>query len=150
MTSSPLHYVRCGLDWVFLENGFEIHETSHGTGYAIHDVDGLHALLLREIATSQAPIRGQELRFVRTMLDLSQEGIGRIIGVERLAVTRMESDRDKAVSRTADHNIRMYLALREMQNDLAGRVLEVLNEIDDHNHGHVHFTPTEAGWARAA
>jgi DNA-binding transcriptional regulator YiaG len=150
MTSQPLHYRKCGLDWVYLENGYEIHETPHGSGYSIHDVDGLHNLILREIATSQSPIRGQELRFIRTMLGFSQEGIGRIIGVERMAVTRMEGDREGEISRTADHNIRMYIALLEKKDDLAGRVMEVLTEIDDLKHGDMRFVPTETGWAKAA
>jgi DNA-binding transcriptional regulator YiaG len=65
-------------DWVFLANGCTIHETPYGRGIAIQDADGLHALVLREIITSPHPLRGQELRFIRSMLDLSQAGNGSV------------------------------------------------------------------------
>jgi len=40
-----LHYTACGLDNVWLANGFTIKETKYGKGVSIDDVDGLHRLL---------------------------------------------------------------------------------------------------------
>ncbi|MBY0430115.1 MAG: hypothetical protein K2Q10_02875 [Rhodospirillales bacterium] len=143
-------YSGCGLDWVYLASGYTVHSTPYGQGVSVADAEGLHALLLREIITSPHPIRGQELRFIRSMLDLSQEGMGKIIGVRRLRVTQMESARDKAITPSADRAIRMFFALREFKKDLADRVIELLNEIDNQSHELMFFAPTNNGWARAA
>jgi len=142
-------YEGCGLDWVFLANGFSVHETPYGRAIAVQDADSLHELVLREIITSPHPIRGQELRFIRSMLDLSQEGMGKIIGVRRLQVTRMEVSRKKPISPSADRAVRMFFALQRHDRVLADRVLELLNEFDDQQHEQMAFVPSGHGWARA-
>jgi putative transcriptional regulator len=147
---SPFPYGGGGLDWVFLEDGYSIHETPYGRGVAIQDADSLHNLVLREIITSPHPIRGQELRFIRSMLDLSQEGMGKIIGVQRLQVTRMEANRKKLITPSADRAIRMFFALQQDDRDLADRILELLNEFDGQEHEKTTFTPSDHGWTRAA
>jgi len=143
-------YEGCGLDWVFLANGYTIHETPYGQGIAIQDADSLHKVVLREIITSPHPIRGQELRFIRSMLDLSQEGMGKIIGVQRLQVTRMEANRKKPITPSADRAVRMFFALQQHDRALADRILELLNEFDDQEHKRTTFTPSDHGWMRAA
>jgi DNA-binding transcriptional regulator YiaG len=148
--NSLFPYEGCGLDWVFLANGYTVHETPYGRGIAIQDADGLHALVLREIITSPHPIRGQELRFIRSMLDLSQEGMGKIIGVQRLQVTRMEANRKKPITPSADRAVRMFLALRQHDRDLGDRILELLTEFDDLEHERTTFVPSDHGWMRAA
>ena len=148
--TSLFPYAGCGLDWVFLANGYTVHETPYGQGLSIHDADGLHAVVLREIITSPHPICGQELRFIRSMLDLSQEGMGKIIGVQRLQVTRMEANRKKPITPSADRAIRMFFALQQHDRDLADRILELLNEFDDQQHEQTTFVPSDHGWMRAA
>lgn len=145
-----LAYDGCGLDWVFLESGFAVLDTPYGQGVAIQNADNLHELVLREIITSPHPIHGQELRFLRSMLDLSQEGMGKIIGVQRLQVTRMEANRKKAITPSADRAIRMFFALQQHDRALTDRVLELLNEFDGHEHERTTFTSSDHGWMRAA
>ena len=149
-TDALYHYTDSGLDWVYLADGFQWHDTPYGRGMSVSDADGLHSLLLRDIMTSPHPIRGQELRFVRSMLDLSQDGIGKIMGVKRLAVTRMEGHRSKPISPSADRALRLYLALKEWDRDLAARIEELLNEMDDREHDRAEYAATDHGWARAA
>jgi hypothetical protein len=84
------------------------------------------------------------------MLDLSQEGMGKIIGVQRLQVTRMETSRKKPITRSADRAVRMFFALQQHDRDLADRILELLNEFDDQEHERTTFTPSAHGWMRAA
>ena len=145
-------YEGCGLDWVLLANGYTIHETPYGQGVSIKDADSLHEVVLREIVTSPHPIRGQELRSSArcSMLDLSQEGMGKIIGVQRLQITRMESNRKKPITPSADRAVRMFFVLQRHDRALADRILERLNEFDDQEHERTTFTPSDHGWMRAA
>ena len=41
-TRKPYRYTACGLDDVYLVNGYEIHRTPEGEGVSVNDVDGLH------------------------------------------------------------------------------------------------------------
>ena len=51
-----LHYTQCGLDNVWLENGYDTQTTAYGKAVAVHDVDGLHALLAAQVAKNPGQI----------------------------------------------------------------------------------------------
>lgn len=148
--SAFLAYDGCGLDWVFLASGFTIQQTPYGQGVAIQDADSLHELVLREIITSPHPICGQELRFIRSMLDLSLEGVGKIVGVQPLQITRMEANRKKPIAPSADRAIRMFFALQQRDRALEDRILELLDQFDDQEHQRTTFVPSGHGWMRTA
>jgi DNA-binding transcriptional regulator YiaG len=87
------HYTNCGLDYVWLVNGFEYVETPQGRGVRIHDLDGLLKAIADRVISSPARLRGQEVRFLRSMLDLSQDGFARVLGQTRPSVARREASR---------------------------------------------------------
>ena len=66
------HYKECGLDNVRLANGYTVHKTPYGEGVSISDADQLHEVLALAVANKSGRISGKELRFLRSMLDLSQ------------------------------------------------------------------------------
>ena len=39
------HYLECGLEHVYLVNGFDRIESKRGTSIAIHNVEGLHRVI---------------------------------------------------------------------------------------------------------
>ena len=47
----PHHYVNSGLDYVYLANGFTVHDTPYGSGVAIENADGLHHAIAVAIIT---------------------------------------------------------------------------------------------------
>ncbi len=148
--SALLAYDGCGLDWVFLASGFAIHETPYGRGVAIQDANSLHELVLREIIMSPHPIRGQELRFIRSMLGLSQEDMGKITGIPSPQITRMEANRRKPIMPSADRVIRMFFVLQQRDRALEDRILELLDQFDEQEHERTTFAPSDYGWMRAA
>ena len=150
MTQKPYRYAGCGLDWVYLLDGYDVHETPYGCGVSVRDADGLHEAIAQEIVTSHHPIRGQEMRFLRSILDVSQDGMGKMIGLSRVQVSRCENKPDEAVSGSVDRALRMLFGLREQKPDLIERILEVLTEIDAQEHEPATFTGTHFGWAKAA
>ena len=74
------HYTECGLDNVWLENGYKVHKTPYGKGVSIDDASGLHAVLVAELVKKQGRITGKELRFLRTHLALSQSNLAKCLG----------------------------------------------------------------------
>lgn len=98
------HYTECGLPNVWLTNGYQLRQTRHGEGVAIHDVDGLHRAIGRALAR-QASLTGTELRFLRKEMGLSQAGLGSLLGVSDQAVAKWE--KNGRAPRTADRMIRL-------------------------------------------
>jgi putative transcriptional regulator len=49
------HYLVCGVDDVWLANGYRRHRTAYGPGVSFHDVLGLQAAIARAAAERPAP-----------------------------------------------------------------------------------------------
>lgn len=151
MSDEPLfHYTDSGLDWVFLANGYKIQETRYGTGVSIERADELHDVIALDIATLPFRLRGQEVRFLRSYLDMSQHEMGRLIGLSRSQVARIEAERDKPVTEAADRAARYFIALRRGEHDLADRLLELMNEIDRHKFAPASFKVEDGTWGPMA
>lgn len=147
-------YTGCGLDNVYLANGYMIHKTPYGRGVSIEKADELHKEIARAIILNPAPIRGRELRFLRAQMDLSQAGLGKIMGVTRPTMARWEGRPGEAITATADRMLRLFYALHHAGNKTALRVVELLREIDELEHRiekrRAVFRETRQGWQREA
>jgi len=94
MTSiTKYHYTECGLDNIWLNNGFERHEdTGYGAGTSITDVEGLHVAIGLGLINSKNKLRGAELRFIRHELDLSQGALAIVLGTSEQNLRRWEKN----------------------------------------------------------
>lgn len=102
-------YTACGLDNIWLKNGFEKHSTSYGDGVAIHNLDGLHRVIALEIIKSTLPLTGKEFRFLRIELDFSQKIVADLMDKTAQAVATWEKG-TVTLPRLADKAIRdMYM-----------------------------------------
>ena len=104
------HYTMCGLDYVYLRSGFRIHETDYGTGISIERADGLDRAIAGVIVTSHARLRGQEVRFLRSLLGYSQTELANELGLKRLTVARWEGASKTPIQGTADRALRIIVA----------------------------------------
>ena len=57
------HYTACGLDNVWLANGYVVKDTRHGQAVSVSDVDGLHQLLAQTLIEKPGRLSGKEFRF---------------------------------------------------------------------------------------
>jgi len=85
-----LHYTACGLDNVWLQNGYKVHKTAYGSATSIHDAAGLHKLLALDLTHKKGRLTGKELRFLRVQLGLSQEALAKLQGVTEQSVSLWE------------------------------------------------------------
>jgi len=147
------HYTACGLDYVYLQNGYEVRETPHGKAVAIQDARGLHEAIARAVISSPRALRGQEVRFLRAQLKLSQEGLARVLRTKRGSVARWEAKPARSITGAADSALRMFYALKAEKHEVAERLVDLLTEADEVEH-HVEmlrdatFRATAAGWER--
>jgi DNA-binding transcriptional regulator YiaG len=103
--SKYFHYTACGLDNVWLANGYTLKPTRHGTAVAVNDVDGLHQLIANTLIDKPGRLTGKEFRFLRTQLGLSQEALGTMLGFSENAVSLWE--RKDSVPAACDQWLRM-------------------------------------------
>jgi len=144
--SKHFHYTGCGLDYVYLANGFIQQETEYGPGVAIDDMDGLHEEIARHVVASPARLRGQEVRFLRSMLDVSQAGLARILGTKRLTVARWEGKPATSIPGTADRALRLFFALKMEGDRAASALLDMLGDIDEAEYGKAVFEEADGDW----
>ncbi len=83
-------YRECGLDNIFLRNGFETLQHDGEEHFAVADVDGLHAVIGRYLATQSKALSPTEVRFLRKQMDLTQADLAARLGCDTQTVARWE------------------------------------------------------------
>lgn len=106
MENQPYHYRQCGLDHVYLVNGFERADTKYGEAIRVHDIDGLHRAIGMHLIEQKRPLTGTEVRFIRHELDLSQRGLGALINKSGQTVARWEKG-EVQIDGTAERLLRL-------------------------------------------
>lgn len=103
------HYAECGLDYVYLVNGYTVHDTGYGPAVEIEHADQLDRQIALFIVNQQGPLTGQEVRFLRGLLDLTQSELGELLGKDAQSVARWERKRTE-IPPTEDRALRqIYL-----------------------------------------
>ncbi|MGE0154459.1 MAG: hypothetical protein AB7R90_17720 [Reyranellaceae bacterium] len=91
-TRKLLHFPECGLDNVYLANGWRSHDTPIGRLLQIKDDHNLIATLARHIVEQPYQPSGRELRYLRIYLNLSTVKLGELFGLNDLQVVRWEKE----------------------------------------------------------
>lgn len=84
------HYTECGLDDVYLVNGFTERATPYGKGVAVDNVDGLHHAIAKHICCNKPLMNGKEFRFLRKLMDMTQAEVAILLGCDAQTVARWE------------------------------------------------------------
>jgi len=144
------HYTDSGLDNVYLENGYTIHQTPYGEGVSIEDTEGLHQAIGQWLVSLPKPLTGAECRFLRLEMGMTQRDLAASLGLEEQAVRRWEKNRDGHFNGAADRLLRV-LYVSYCDNDGEIRVLvERLNQLDQVEHAQGRFADSDNGWGLAA
>jgi putative transcriptional regulator len=130
MTRKGYHYTESGLDFVYLVKGVDYADAPHGKTVTIHNIDGLHKAIGRFLIEERKSLSGQEIRFLRHELLLSQGALAKIMGVEEQTVRRWEQDK-VAIPRTADVSLRVLYSEHIGGNDKLSEMLHRLADFDD-------------------
>jgi len=80
VSAKPYLYRACGLDGIYLMNGYTV-ETHDGEEHvAVSDIDGLHKAIGRHLVTFRKALSPKEIRFLRNTLDLTQAELAQRLG----------------------------------------------------------------------
>lgn len=96
LQSTRYHYTECGLDNIYLMNGCEFVETPRGKGTKIKDFDGLHRAIGRVLVREKRNLNGKEFRFLRHELNLTQQNLASLLGVDVQTVAGWEKGKRKS------------------------------------------------------
>jgi putative transcriptional regulator len=138
------HYLECGLDNVFLFNGYTIHETDYGTGVSIENSDQLHELIASSLIKQAHALNGAEFRFLRLEMDLSQARMAVLLGVKELTVLRWERARSKPLPGMADRLIRVIYADFAIGEEPIRSIVEKFAQLESVEHQKI--VEWEHGW----
>ncbi len=145
------HYTECGLENIYLSNGFKFMETSRGKSISIHDIDGLHKAIGLYLVTSKKDLSQKEIRFLREEMLMSQSTLGRLLGVSEQAVRRWETGKTET-PKPSESLLR--LLYKDHIHDQTGRISSLLKSIadleDEMNGQPILFVDTKQGWQSVA
>lgn len=124
------HYTECGLENVYLINGVEITKTEDGSEEIfIHDIHGLHKAIGRALIFKRGLLAGNEIKFIRATLDLSQKRLGELLGLDYQTILGWEKSKSP-ISKTADHFLKMiFFSYLNKEQDCT--IYDKINQIAD-------------------
>lgn len=144
------HYNTCGLDNVYLLNGYEELETSGGRAVSIHKLDELHRAIAESIVSLRRRLKGSEFRFLRIELDMSQKALGALMGKKDQSIAKWEKD-ELALPVLADATIRQLYRESIGKNSQLRAIFDIINELDrSQQEIEMKFEESACGWGAAA
>ncbi len=112
------HYIESGLPNIYLSNGYTIESVDGEEFISIADVDGLHQQIGNSLISHVRSLIGDEIRFFRIELNMSQKTLGELLGVDGQTVARWEKEQT-GLPRTSDVAIRaLYLESKDQQSHI--------------------------------
>jgi DNA-binding transcriptional regulator YiaG len=124
-------YTMCGLDYVYLLNGYRVHDTRYGRGVAIENADTLDRVIAVRVLLSHSRLRGQEVRFLRSLTHQSQAELATNLGLKRLTVARWEGAINTPIPGPADRALRVLCGHELFSDKLNDLLLPLFPEITD-------------------
>ncbi|MFY9287918.1 MAG: helix-turn-helix domain-containing protein [Alphaproteobacteria bacterium] len=106
-------YTECGLNNVLIENVDVATDDKGQQVYRIQNINGLHKAIALGIVQHQNSISGEELRFLRTEMGLTQAELAAYIHKEHLTVGRWERGEVSPIDSNAEAIIRL-LAIEKL------------------------------------
>jgi len=143
------HYQESGLNNIWLVNGYTtLDDPEYGRCVSITDVFGLNKAIAHNLIYNKPTLSGEEFRFLRKELDLSQKALADLIGKDEQSVARWE--KSGKAPKWADRMLRACLI--EFYGEATG-ILELIariKDIDEKEQEKELFKDYDSGWKRAA
>jgi DNA-binding transcriptional regulator YiaG len=122
------HYTECGLNNVWLANGYRVKQTPYGKGVSIGDADQLDETIARWLVQKPGRLTGKEFRFLRTMLHLAQHNLAKMMDVSEQSVSLWE--RTGKVPKLEDAVLRKLVLEHLDSNGKLSELIARINTVD--------------------
>jgi len=118
----PYHYQECGLDNVYLMNGYTIEEVDGEEFVSINSVDELWKAIGLNLVTNKKLLSHKEIRFLRGQMDKTQAEVASFLRVDDQTVARWEKGK-VTLSGTADVAFRMLFLMADVAQPQGAEIL---------------------------
>lgn len=149
----PHQYRACGLDDVYLLNGFTIEDTDYGRGVSVQNVDDLHRAIGMRVISDKQPLSAREFRFLRKQMGFTQDQLAKRLRVDPQTVARYEKDQT-AIPGATDVVLRFLYAVHLIPEgqrmDVLNGLAEELEDRDSNVSRAMYFRQTNHGWDQGA
>lgn len=148
----PLHYTMCGLDNIYLVNGFTKQETKYGKGVSIKDADELHDAIGMYLTVEKKALSSKDTKFLRKQVHLTQAELGEKLSVDSQTVARWEKA-ETTISGPAENLLRIVYLAHKHPDFILQKVKEIMKELretDEEFENHLNFETGPDGWKSAA
>lgn len=152
MASNPYHYTECGLDNIYLANGFH-REVFDGEEYiSIDNVDGLWKAIGFSLVCLPRILEPKEIKFLRQQMGKTQAELAQLLRVDTQTVARWEKGKSEMPG-PADIAIRFLMLGSPVMQPEGSEVLEKVKDFmqsitdrDDDTTDCTTFTQANGGW----
>ena len=151
LCDEPILYRACGLDGIYLCNGYEIEEIDGEKFTYVEDVEGLHSAIALHLVENRKTLSPKEIRFIRVAMDKTQAEIARMVGVTSQSVARWEKGQTE-IPGPADRMLRIRFLVSIMPpeefSEYVAEQSETLDELDQTFDAPMQFTrdPHQSAW----
>ena len=144
------HYTECGLDNIYLLNGFEKIKTDFGVGIKIFNQSELHAVIGLSLVQEPHLLESKEIRFLRVEMGLSQKNLGHFIGMDAQTIARWEK-KQSSISAPADRLIKLLYLEHIHEESSVRKLCDDLSNLDNYEEGNIELSfKNSDGWTVAA
>lgn len=152
----PYAYTVCGLDNIFLLNGYHIGYHEEEESVSVVDVDGLHRAIGRHLVLHRKGLSPKEVRFLRKTMELTQAELSAKLGNDPQSIARWEKGTCEMPG-TAEKLLRATFLAQNIIDDsdlviLRKLLVSYMDELDSIDEGEPHQAQFKLGerWAQAA
>lgn len=139
-----LHYTACGLDNIWLLNGYEVIETPYGEATMVENERALHDAIAKSLFSQPGLLAGKEFLFLRKEMDMSQQAIADVFGVSEQTIRNLE--RKEKLDAIYSH---LMKALSQEYFTGSSRILKIIEDAKDkhdRNSTTINFEEDDTGW----
>lgn len=150
--SKPYHYRECGLDNIYLLDGYEIEEMDGDQYVSVTNLDGLWKAIGLNLVANRKTFSPQEIRFIRIQMGKTQAELAHLLRVDDQTVARWEKKKCK-IPGPADLALRFLFLACPVAQPEGGKILtrvhemvETIVETDTPECDEVVFRPHDGSW----
>ncbi len=140
------HFTICGLDNVWLRNGYLLEEEDGESSVTFFGLDNLHKAIGFAIVKNPPSLRGKQIRFIRHQMEMTQNTLAGILGCDVQSVARYEKEQSY-IPVSTDKLIRMLFVEKNENEKISLSTIMHMNIISGltENKPYV-FVKTSSGW----
>ena len=131
MCAAPYEYRECGLEGIYLHNGYDIIEHEGEKYVSVIDTEGLNRRIGEFLVAHRKTLAADEIRFLRKTMDLTQSELGRWMGKDSQTVARWEKEGQTEIPAVADRLLRAIFQLKTMSPEERENFMDLLRNIED-------------------